>query len=579
MKSVFFALLVFFLPVNLNGLTGKDTGFAGAGINAGLEPFIGMDTLTPSGLLSSALQYESTGDYQMAVYLNQEFLERTSDDPMREERGEVLQNQAFLYHMLGEFDRSLEYLMEALEFFDAKGDEHGKAKTYNNIANIYSNYGDLDLALEYYLNSLDYYLESNQEADAAIIFANIGYVKGQFEEYDEALEYLEKSIELAESRGDNTIGQLLNMGYIYTQTDDLEKSIRYYLQALEASQKTGSNWSTVRALNNLASIYIELQEYQKAESRLFEAKQVAEEHDLKELKQQNYGLLSTLFEETGRHAEALAYFRQYEQLKEELYSKEKLKLISEIQTLHEIDRKEQQIKLLKAEYEVINQEIAARKARHRLVLIGSGVFIFLLGLLYFQSRLKMKAYRQLVEKNLEILEKEKFENDLPREEEKPLSQKIYYEPVSGETAPEPSASGQEPENGERYGSSSLSDIQKQNLIRQVKNAFEAKKVFKDPDLSLNKLSDLLNTNNRYLSQIINESFNKSFVNLVNEYRIREARKLLADPQYNHFTIESVAQMVGYNSKSAFNRSFKKITGLTPSFFQKSSRNPKLLSEE
>jgi len=73
MKSVFFALLVFFLPVNLNGLTGKDTGFAGAGINAGLEPFIGMDTLTPSGLLSFALRYESSGDYQICSSIRKQF--------------------------------------------------------------------------------------------------------------------------------------------------------------------------------------------------------------------------------------------------------------------------------------------------------------------------------------------------------------------------------------------------------------------------------------------------------------------------------------------------------------------------
>jgi AraC-like DNA-binding protein len=61
------------------------------------------------------------------------------------------------------------------------------------------------------------------------------------------------------------------------------------------------------------------------------------------------------------------------------------------------------------------------------------------------------------------------------------------------------------------------------------------------------------------------------VNLfINSYRIKEAKRMLLDASFNHLSIEGIARSVGFNSKSAFNATFKKITGMTPSFYQRSA---------
>ena len=83
----------------------------------------------------------------------------------------------------------------------------------------------------------------------------------------------------------------------------------------------------------------------------------------------------------------------------------------------------------------------------------------------------------------------------------------------------------------------------------------------------------LHSNRNYLSQIINEHFNVNFNNFVNEYRIKESRKLLLSSKYENYTIEGIATTVGFHSKTTFNNAFKKFTGVTPSFFRKNS--PKL----
>ena len=97
---------------------------------------------------------------------------------------------------------------------------------------------------------------------------------------------------------------------------------------------------------------------------------------------------------------------------------------------------------------------------------------------------------------------------------------------------------------------------------------EEEKLFLDSSLTIHSLAQHLNSNNKYVSQLINNDFKKNFVLFVNEYRIREAKKLLLDEANNNITIESIGYDVGFKSKSAFNATFKKITNQTPSEFRK-----------
>ena len=76
---------------------------------------------------------------------------------------------------------------------------------------------------------------------------------------------------------------------------------------------------------------------------------------------------------------------------------------------------------------------------------------------------------------------------------------------------------------------------------------------------------------RWLSQIINEELNKNFYDLVNYYRIEEAKKLLVSVNGER-TILDIAYDVGFNTKSSFNRAFKKQTRMTPSQFKQKFSN-------
>ena len=70
-----------------------------------------------------------------------------------------------------------------------------------------------------------------------------------------------------------------------------------------------------------------------------------------------------------------------------------------------------------------------------------------------------------------------------------------------------------------------------------------------------------------VSQAINEGMKRNFYELVNSYRVAEAKQLLLDPRNKEFTILSVGFEAGFNSKTTFNTVFKKFTGLTPTEFR------------
>lgn len=121
---------------------------------------------------------------------------------------------------------------------------------------------------------------------------------------------------------------------------------------------------------------------------------------------------------------------------------------------------------------------------------------------------------------------------------------------------------------QKYKTSSVTSEQQQKLLRQLKEVMSLQKPFLKPSFSLPDLADQLKVSVHQLSQVINEGLGKSFFEMLAEYRIEEAKKLLKEK--SNIKIEEIAEQVGYNSKSSFNTAFKKITGQTPGEWRNAS---------
>ena len=105
------------------------------------------------------------------------------------------------------------------------------------------------------------------------------------------------------------------------------------------------------------------------------------------------------------------------------------------------------------------------------------------------------------------------------------------------------------------------------LINKIIAVMEHDKLYQEAELTLQQLSDRLLVPSYIVSQVINEKMNKNFYDLVNGYRVEEAKRLLVNPRNKNFTVLSVGFEAGFNSKTSFNTVFKKLTGLTPTEYR------------
>jgi len=125
------------------------------------------------------------------------------------------------------------------------------------------------------------------------------------------------------------------------------------------------------------------------------------------------------------------------------------------------------------------------------------------------------------------------------------------------------------EQKEKYQKSGLTDELSKNLHQKLLQLMKEEELYKRSELSIGDLAEKLNIHPNYLSQIINEREGKNFYDFVNTFRLEEFKRLIAFPKNQQLTLLSLAFDCGFNSKSSFNRFFKKATGQTPSeYFEK-----------
>jgi AraC-like DNA-binding protein len=118
----------------------------------------------------------------------------------------------------------------------------------------------------------------------------------------------------------------------------------------------------------------------------------------------------------------------------------------------------------------------------------------------------------------------------------------------------------------RYERSLIEGLDTGDILRRLKELMEDEKLYCDEDLTLNRTAAHLSISPHQLSELLNSRLGVNFNGYVNAHRIDEAKRLLAgEPERS---ILSIAFAVGFNSKSVFYTSFRKITGISPAEYRK-----------
>ncbi|HAS45806.1 MAG TPA: hypothetical protein DCS93_35320 [Microscillaceae bacterium] len=125
------------------------------------------------------------------------------------------------------------------------------------------------------------------------------------------------------------------------------------------------------------------------------------------------------------------------------------------------------------------------------------------------------------------------------------------------------------ENTVKYQNSGLTDRQAAIYQQQLLHYMETHQPYLASKLTLVQLATQLDMSTHHLSQIMNEQLGKNFFEFINHYRVETIKEKLQNPKFTHYTLLGIALESGFNSKTSFNTVFKKITGMTPSQYQKS----------
>lgn len=139
---------------------------------------------------------------------------------------------------------------------------------------------------------------------------------------------------------------------------------------------------------------------------------------------------------------------------------------------------------------------------------------------------------------------------------------IFTETISSKTYND---STEAIESGEKvkYKKSSLTDDDAGKIHAELQQLMLQEQPYKDPELTLGELAKKLSVHPNSLSQVINSFENKNFYDYINNLRIEEFKKITQQPDSRKYTLLSLAFECGFNSKTAFNRNFKKAVGMSP----------------
>ncbi|MFV0536323.1 MAG: helix-turn-helix domain-containing protein [Dysgonomonas sp.] len=230
------------------------------------------------------------------------------------------------------------------------------------------------------------------------------------------------------------------------------------------------------------------------------------------------------------------------------------------------------IYLLRAEQELFELEKQVRadelkfkeenyKSKQRYFFIVISIISIAMVILIILYREKKNAYRALVQKNQDWAQGSpsytSFEAERKPNVEVYIDQDKVLENVTEEAIEEVSEEKvvEDPSEEDR------------TVMKKVYEVVIKEKVFKDLDLTLDSLAKSMDINRNYLSKAINKTTGKNFNTYINEHRVKEAIKMLSSEKSDIISIDAIALEVGFNNRTSFYQSFKKITGLSPSDFR------------
>lgn len=442
------------------------------------------------------------------------------------------------YYKTQRYIDALDVLGKAMNEADKTGNEQAYLASLMTIGNIYTIFDDYEQALHYYKTSLEKAEAAGDKASTAKLKNNMLMCYAMLGKYKEA-EACYKSIATLDMGNED-----INHFYNYLNQALLSKAKKYYkgaiffhTQAMKYAQSHNMDGLYVAAeMGQIGTAYEESGDMKEAEKWYLECFDFSEKGKYVGPLTSSCERLADIYRQQGKDKLFVKYNKLYAKYSDSLFKQKEFNSKRSLVNIYENRVKDRHLTILQNKNNMLIGVIAT-------IVVLMGALIVLLVYIYKVNRRLVATQRLLIKKHQEHSHQLEVQNEI-------------FTSIGND-----SDSGSDDEL--------LPKKQADILLMSIAHVMEDADTVCNPDFSLSTLAQLVGSNTKYVSWVINKNYGKNFKTYLNEYRIRTASQLLVDTNnFGNLTIAGIAEKVGFKSPASFHQAFKKIYAMTPAAYIK-----------
>ncbi len=484
-----------------------------------------------------------------------------------------------ILYMKGNYADALSAYFSGLRIYNDCKAKHEGGRFYNNIANIYCVFGDYAKGLSYYKKGYEFCHKYGDKANAYKILANmtkVNIIKGNTSSARKYYKMSEK-VKNPSDKG-NCYTSIFNLGFILMSEKNYREAINTYNELLDYAVENKMNPRYLcSAYEQLYKNYMSIGDRDSTLKYMHLCESTAVKHGILHVYLEVLIKYADYYDSMGNYKAASRYRARYQHEKDSIFNTNEFDAVKNEQTLYEMDKYDKYIASLNEREKERLQTISRQRLTIAGVTVVTAVIGVLLLLVYRQKGKIDKSYNDLFVINRDFVKQQEFtrqrmlelNNRLKSSEAElaALCASQEHSDGAGE-APDTAVATTADDADGKNKTLAISEDMRRKLLDAVIDVMENSTEFCSSDFSLARLASLVGSNSKYVSLVINDTFHKTFKNYVNDYRIRLACLRMADTgTYGSYTLNAIAESVGFKSYTTFVELFRKVVGITPSMYK------------
>lgn len=532
---------------------------AGAGSSKYTRLINNYQNSTLDAVVSEASRREKLGSGDDALVLYMIAASRSS--ATLPEHGKQLIAKAFMkmgdiYYSRNDYANALEAYADGLHVCESSSRHYWMALFLNNIGKLYCIFSDYEKGEEYFNRG---YLVCRRYRDAAAerkLTINLTGLNLKLGRTGKARYFQRKAVKM-KRKGDFDTNFMIdfNGAMITAAEGKTEKAVRMFARLAEAATGSGERARyKCSAYQEIYNIYLNKGKCDSARKYLDRCWEEARRRHIEHQFVEVLNDYSLLYRSMGNVARSQQYKSRYLMMSDTIFNSRRIDTARNALSRYEMLKANREIAQLQYDRRVREHTISSQRGMLWVTSVATLLILVFLIVLWRQNRRLHQSYSDLFKINRKAIDEQETMRRQHSSDMKLIETLEKRIVRSGDAV--------------KYSTSNLNESSRDAIAQGIEMVMDNTEEICSTGFSLDRLAELVGSNSKYVSQVINEKFNRNFSSCVNDRRIRLACKRLVDPAYKRFTIKAISQSVGYGSHAAFINAFRKSTGLTPSQYQK-----------